>query len=305
MEKPPPSQKAEEATTPPPWYESNLLWGPLALSAGIILTVVAAMKHDLRWLLWFAWPCFCVSIWWLARRTREIILVSILGAVLSGVGLLWLSSWLKPQQIASVLPVTPTAPPTNLVQPTSVPKGASPAEPKVVPKPKVRAPLKGSDNSETPKVQPQNTVPAPPPVNYAPNGFAVSGGTLINPQVNNLAPVDRHVTADQITTLKQLAKMVPLGVSFGVRSINTPDATTYAKEIHDALHSENASIDYLIFLVGGDKGIRVVIRDENDPSFKFAQTLATTLNSNGIPIASFQAWDQVPANTVWLYVGTP
>lgn len=31
-----------------PGYESNLVWGPLALGAGILLSVVAAMKHDLR-----------------------------------------------------------------------------------------------------------------------------------------------------------------------------------------------------------------------------------------------------------------
>ena len=35
-------------------FESNLFWGPTALGAGIVLAVVAAMKHDLRWLLYFA-----------------------------------------------------------------------------------------------------------------------------------------------------------------------------------------------------------------------------------------------------------
>jgi len=34
-----------------PWYESNMVWGPVALASGIVLAVVAAMKHDLRWLL--------------------------------------------------------------------------------------------------------------------------------------------------------------------------------------------------------------------------------------------------------------
>ncbi len=50
------------------WYESNLLWGPVALGAGILLAVVAAMKHDLRWLLYFAAPCFVFATWSLLKR---------------------------------------------------------------------------------------------------------------------------------------------------------------------------------------------------------------------------------------------
>lgn len=38
------------------WYESTLLWGAIGVFFGIVLTVVAAMKHDLRWLLVIAWP---------------------------------------------------------------------------------------------------------------------------------------------------------------------------------------------------------------------------------------------------------
>ena len=83
------------------WYESNLLWGPLALASGIILTVIAATKQDLRWLVWLAWPCFGVAIWWLARRTREVLLTSILGIVVAGALLVWLSHWLRAEQVAS------------------------------------------------------------------------------------------------------------------------------------------------------------------------------------------------------------
>ena len=50
-----------------PWYESNLVWGPISLGVGILLTVVAAMKHDLRWLLWFALPCLLFASWSAAK----------------------------------------------------------------------------------------------------------------------------------------------------------------------------------------------------------------------------------------------
>lgn len=53
---------------PVPWYETNLFWGPLALGVGILLAVVAAMKHDLKWLLYFAAPCFVFAAWALLRR---------------------------------------------------------------------------------------------------------------------------------------------------------------------------------------------------------------------------------------------
>ena len=110
----------------PPWYESNLFWGPLASAGGIILTVVAAMTHDLRWLLWFAWPCFGVAIWWLARRTRAVVLVSVLGIVLTGAGLLWLNRWLQPEQISAVAPTPkPMEPSTGQMVPPQ-PKPISP-----------------------------------------------------------------------------------------------------------------------------------------------------------------------------------
>lgn len=76
-----------------PWYESNLLWGPLA----ILLTVAPAVKHDLTWLFWFAWVCFSAVIWSLARKTQEVLLITVLGVVVAGAGLLWLGNWLRPK----------------------------------------------------------------------------------------------------------------------------------------------------------------------------------------------------------------
>lgn len=38
-----------------PWHESNVLWFGISTFAAILLTIVPALKSDLRWLLWFAW----------------------------------------------------------------------------------------------------------------------------------------------------------------------------------------------------------------------------------------------------------
>jgi hypothetical protein len=44
-----------------PWYQSTLLWGCIGAFLAIVLTVVAAMMKDIRWLLFVAWPfaIFC------------------------------------------------------------------------------------------------------------------------------------------------------------------------------------------------------------------------------------------------------
>jgi hypothetical protein len=45
-----------------PWYEGTMLWGAGGSAIAIVLTVIAAMKHDLRWLLIFAWPFATLAV---------------------------------------------------------------------------------------------------------------------------------------------------------------------------------------------------------------------------------------------------
>jgi hypothetical protein len=51
-----------------PWYESTLLWGAGGIFVAIILTVVAAMMKDLRWLLIVAWPFFGLAAFALFQK---------------------------------------------------------------------------------------------------------------------------------------------------------------------------------------------------------------------------------------------
>jgi hypothetical protein len=181
-----------ESTEPPntPWYESNLLWVPFSLAFGIILTVVAGIEHDLRWLLWCAWPFFGASIWRIAQRTREVWIVFLLGVILVGAGLWWLSNWLKPEQ--TVTTVVPTPQPT--------PKNPAPEpQPQAKPAPKFFKPT-----------APPKALPAPLQQG---NGGAVGGGITAGPcskfQVggsNNNASVDcgqpsRRLTDSEINDL--------------------------------------------------------------------------------------------------------
>jgi hypothetical protein len=83
-----------------PWYESNLLWGSLGLTAAIVLTVAAAMVKDLRWVLWIAWLCSWPTVWLITKNISSrngkiagvVFGVGIMGAFLYKVNL-----WLEPQ----------------------------------------------------------------------------------------------------------------------------------------------------------------------------------------------------------------
>ena len=73
-----------------PWYQSTLLWASISIFAAIVLTVVAAMMKDLRWLLIIAWPFACLAAWEFggyfprlkARRKAVTLVVGVMAAVL-------------------------------------------------------------------------------------------------------------------------------------------------------------------------------------------------------------------------------
>jgi len=99
-----------------PWYESNLLWGPLPVGVSVLLAVVTAMKHDVRWLLWFAAPCFILGFWTMVKhRVRGWSLpgsVMIAGFVIY-MGVYWTNAWLGKSEIKEVESKAPTAIATN------------------------------------------------------------------------------------------------------------------------------------------------------------------------------------------------
>jgi hypothetical protein len=83
------------------WYESNGFWGPLGIAATIIFAVVAVMISDLRWILWFAWPCSCLSIWAIVRNNsspKQRYGYFTLGVLFVGLGLYTLSVKLEPEK---------------------------------------------------------------------------------------------------------------------------------------------------------------------------------------------------------------
>lgn len=106
-----------------PWYESNLIWGPVAF----ILSAIPSINHDLRWFLWLAWPCFGLVIWRLSKKTREPRLVAMLGIAITGGGLLWLGSLLRPKAVSVKADIATSAPPLNRAG-TSTPAALPPTK---------------------------------------------------------------------------------------------------------------------------------------------------------------------------------
>ena len=77
------------------WYDRNIIWGPV----GIVLVVVAGVKHDLRFLLWFAWLCSLQISREVSRSfspTSRRYFVGTTLALIFSVALLWLNCWLRP-----------------------------------------------------------------------------------------------------------------------------------------------------------------------------------------------------------------
>jgi hypothetical protein len=93
-------EESEAQTVAPPWYQSTLLWGCIGAFLSIVLTVVAAMMKDIRWLLFLAWPFAVFAAWEFVRtwssRTVVVLSVTCLATVVIGALLAWLHFVLAP-----------------------------------------------------------------------------------------------------------------------------------------------------------------------------------------------------------------
>jgi hypothetical protein len=98
-----------------PLYQSTALWGALEVAVAIVVTVLAAMIRDVRWLLWLAVPFLSFAAWEFAShfnvlRKSKLILTFATGAV-SIAALAWLYIALRPeaQSVTNVPPFPTTA----------------------------------------------------------------------------------------------------------------------------------------------------------------------------------------------------
>jgi hypothetical protein len=102
--------------------QSTLLWGSVCMFATIVLTVVAVMVHDFRWILGLAWPFAAAAIWEFSRlyfsRRTIIIAVTSVFSMASAALLGWLYLALAPSEVLP--PPPPPPPPSKETKPGSV-----------------------------------------------------------------------------------------------------------------------------------------------------------------------------------------
>jgi hypothetical protein len=103
--------------------QSTLFWGALCMFATIVLTVVAVMIHDFRWILGFAWPFAAVAAWEFSRiifaRRLAVLATTAVSMVASGALLLWLYFALAPppESVADKPIAAPPASPAPELKP--------------------------------------------------------------------------------------------------------------------------------------------------------------------------------------------
>lgn len=99
-----PPASTEQAS---PWYESTLFWSCISIAAAIVLTVIAAVMRNLRWLLVFLWPVLLPAALVVIRKVRIVFVRVVVVVLLLGVpvGLWILNGWLM--RVSSA-PTTPT-----------------------------------------------------------------------------------------------------------------------------------------------------------------------------------------------------
>jgi hypothetical protein len=89
-----------------PWYQSTLFWGAGSLGIAIVLTVIAAMEKDLRWLLFAAAPFFWFSLWEVIKSIDNLLRRSVIlggSCVLIALGLLELFLYLSPKPVVALI----------------------------------------------------------------------------------------------------------------------------------------------------------------------------------------------------------
>jgi hypothetical protein len=192
----------EKQSAKTPFYESGFFWGSVTLGASLILTAVAAIKHDLRGLLWIALPFFVAAIWEFAKRTREALIVTALGAALALAGTVALFHWLG-------TPTESTAAPKQEVAASQTPPTlpvAAPPQTETARKPSPPAPHKTSKPPKTDTAPVTPIVQNPPPASQAPggqkqncpNGICIGGDNNGTATVNNYGQPEANIVVHTV-----------------------------------------------------------------------------------------------------------
>ena len=225
-----------------PWYESNLVWGPVSLGAGIVLAVIPAKtKHDLRWLLIFAWVCFWLAAFFGSRQAKlpklRLATLTLVAAVAMAGVLLVVNHWLQmPEPAGQARAESPqaTSAPNQSLSATPSPLAAPLTDEKVRPQAKSPAPA--------PKAPPTNPTPQQPAQN-CPNGICIGGDNSGSAIVNNYGPPKLALTeANQKLLVVALKPLSGMTIRIFVHNAND-DLVTLRDQLVAAFRRDNITLD--------------------------------------------------------------
>jgi hypothetical protein len=123
----------------------------------------------------------------------------------------------------------------------------------------------------------------PVQINSAPNGFAIGGGMVTNPTVNNFGPTERHLSIEQIQALNLEAASLPEDSPswFSIETINTPESSNLASEIKNAFGDRTGGVvTRLVENPPVPKGVFVIVSGMDSEHFGIAQKIANALGNS-------------------------
>lgn len=274
-----------------PWYESNILWVPVSLGVGTILTVVAAAKHDLRWLLIFGWVCFGIAAWFVARRFRAWLWITIIAVTLLGGAFSLMNSWLKPaaaKQAAnqSPLPEAPTTAPTPAA-PITRPAPVQPTRTRKQPPTQTAT---GTDNAQVGGG-----------VNAGPCSNVQIGGRGNQGRVNCSSIPFRILTESQKQAIKTLLDTFPPSVLVTIGGIyGSGDAANYALDLFPLFEGRHLGNQTTPAIRTGFPttwtNVFVATCSDDDSASQYRDALVRTLNSLGIQARAANGSKVAPGN---------
>ena len=159
-----------------------------------------------------------------------------------------------------------------------------------------------------PSVQQTTVAHAPSPVavtNNAPNGFAISGGQVQSPVVNNYAPPARTLSPDQRT---QLVSSLKGNSSFSIVARHAQgnyEAQTYEDALVSALRDGGWTVNDtpgFVFESRQGQGVKILVNDLKNPP-PGAIILQRAMMQVGIDAEGAAMPEQIGAKDMVLYVG--
>ncbi len=250
-----------------------------------------------------------------SEHQRYRVILALVGVCLLGTAIYELSKESHDVKVPQVF--RETQPKSALALTPGLNQTVNPANAKL-PKPRLRH-QKGKKNQEreSQKLMPAEkpgeskaaSAPSPQqplPMISAPHGIAIGGGNVSNPTVNNFAPADRHLTNAQQLALKSVAETMPEDAAqwFKVEAENTAESCDFGTDIRDAFGSKTGHlITRFAERSPSPRGVFVIVKNQEDPHFAFAQAIANALVRSNVSSVQFAAAPDLTAGTVKIVVG--